>query len=103
HPPGLTRELPPFPTRRSSDLDAGAGEATAGVSRVDVDDGAAGHGHATGRERANRESAAECALWIGDEIHRRAGTGDVEGGVTPRSEEHTSELQSLTNLVCRLL
>src|SRR5437016_11489715 len=23
--------------------------------------------------------------------------------VTPRSEEHTSELQSLTNLVCRLL
>src|SRR5258706_6436570 len=28
--------------------------------------------------------------------------GQVEGGV-PRSEEHTSELQSLTNLVCRLL
>src|SRR5262249_61356792 len=24
-------------------------------------------------------------------------------GVDPRSEEHTSELQSLTNLVCRLL
>src|SRR5258706_6113222 len=24
-------------------------------------------------------------------------------GATPRSEEHTSELQSLTNLVCRLL
>src|SRR5262249_58631314 len=24
-------------------------------------------------------------------------------GVLPRSEEHTSELQSLTNLVCRLL
>src|SRR5438093_2092830 len=24
-------------------------------------------------------------------------------GVRPRSEEHTSELQSLTNLVCRLL
>src|SRR5215213_11579250 len=24
-------------------------------------------------------------------------------GSTPRSEEHTSELQSLTNLVCRLL
>src|SRR5437016_8502763 len=23
--------------------------------------------------------------------------------ITPRSEEHTSELQSLTNLVCRLL
>src|SRR5437016_10301925 len=25
------------------------------------------------------------------------------GGMIPRSEEHTSELQSLTNLVCRLL
>src|SRR5262249_60448690 len=25
------------------------------------------------------------------------------GGENPRSEEHTSELQSLTNLVCRLL
>src|SRR5437016_7022062 len=24
-------------------------------------------------------------------------------GIVPRSEEHTSELQSLTNLVCRLL
>src|SRR5437016_6416143 len=28
---------------------------------------------------------------------------DDEGPPSPRSEEHTSELQSLTNLVCRLL
>src|SRR5258706_15021874 len=28
---------------------------------------------------------------------------NVPGGKTDRSEEHTSELQSLTNLVCRLL
>src|SRR5262249_59800825 len=28
---------------------------------------------------------------------------EEEGRVPPRSEEHTSELQSLTNLVCRLL
>src|SRR5438046_4485380 len=27
----------------------------------------------------------------------------ARGGVRTRSEEHTSELQSLTNLVCRLL
>src|SRR3989475_4869311 len=27
----------------------------------------------------------------------------VEGGPAPRSEEHTSELQSQSNLVCRLL
>src|SRR2546427_4217056 len=28
---------------------------------------------------------------------------DEEPGVAPRSEEHTSELQSQSNLVCRLL
>src|SRR5438093_7085732 len=33
---------------------------------------------------------------------RARGPADQAGG-TPRSEEHTSELQSLTNLVCRLL
>src|SRR5437016_9816529 len=27
----------------------------------------------------------------------------INSGRSPRSEEHTSELQSLTNLVCRLL
>src|SRR5262249_61904627 len=40
-----------------------------------------------GRRRCARGAAA----------HRRAGRG------LARSEEHTSELQSLTNLVCRLL
>src|SRR2546430_11463976 len=30
-------------------------------------------------------------------------TGGRLGGVGPRSEEHTSELQSQSNLVCRLL
>src|SRR5258707_4880032 len=33
---------------------------------------------------------------------RRAGLGDT-GGHVPRSEEHTSELQSRQYLVCRLL
>src|SRR5437016_11790455 len=37
-------------------------------------------------------------------ISRCAATRDVSPTSTPpRSEEHTSELQSLTNLVCRLL
>src|SRR5438046_8421093 len=31
------------------------------------------------------------------------GGNDVDGSCAGRSEEHTSELQSLTNLVCRLL
>src|SRR2546430_7582100 len=29
--------------------------------------------------------------------------GDSDGGLVARSEEHTSELQSQSNLVCRLL
>src|SRR5437016_11046100 len=37
-----------------------------------------------------------------DEITRVKG-GDTTAAVAERSEEHTSELQSLTNLVCRLL
>src|SRR5262249_58287460 len=43
-----------------------------------------------------------------DAAHAQAATGATQGGsaswiVLNRSEEHTSELQSLTNLVCRLL
>src|SRR5437016_11162719 len=34
---------------------------------------------------------------------RALGIGEKELGPDHRSEEHTSELQSLTNLVCRLL
>src|SRR5438046_8348233 len=34
---------------------------------------------------------------------RRSLSRLVAGGFSVRSEEHTSELQSLTNLVCRLL
>src|SRR5262249_56585575 len=33
----------------------------------------------------------------------RYGVIDVDGGKEQRSEEHTSELQSLTKIVCRLL
>src|SRR5690606_40695841 len=38
-------------------------------------------------------------------IQRRAAEPELLGGLTqiPRSEEHTSELQSRENLVCRLL
>src|SRR5215213_9072624 len=48
------------------------------------------------------------AIWVGHTVFRpcssyhlaRAGSSTR---TTTRSEEHTSELQSLTNLVCRLL
>src|SRR5438093_9646070 len=38
-----------------------------------------------------------------DQHHTVEDVGIVLDGVMLRSEEHTSELQSLTNLVCRLL
>src|SRR5438046_6391552 len=44
-------------------------------------------------------------LWNSAPLHDTA-TYDTDGSPPPRhfrSEEHTSELQSLTNLVCRLL
>src|SRR5438046_7938043 len=76
-----------FPTRRSSDLEprrrvgvralGGPGRGRHGVALSTREDGGAHHRHEGG--------------------HRRNRRGRV------RSEEHTSELQSLTNLVCRLL
>src|SRR2546430_13688300 len=47
--------------------------------------------------------------WINSEALDEMGEGavevleDLDGIVVPRSEEHTSELQSQSNLVCRLL
>src|SRR3712207_8185893 len=58
--------------------------------------------HAVGR-RAVDDAARRVA---GDVRHvgRRGGRVGLEaGGVEPRSEEHTSELQSRQYLVCRLL
>src|SRR5437016_5559212 len=39
----------------------------------------------------------------GARVRRTRMSGHASRPVGPRSEEHTSELQSLTNLVCRLL
>src|SRR5206468_10885324 len=78
------RDLPSFPTRRSSDLEGGrapfreAGALTRRPSAVDLSRAA---GEAQSRERAPGPRA----------------------GITARSEEHTSELQSRSDLVCRLL
>src|SRR5437016_9032768 len=48
-------------------------------------------GHLRGSRRGGRDDRA---------LQRSAASADVSDA---RSEEHTSELQSLTNLVCRLL
>src|SRR5262249_59250884 len=57
----------------------------------------------TGAHRGEFEEVDGVAhLAVG--LERRIGPVEVEAGQTrQRSEEHTSELQSLTNLVCRLL
>src|SRR5690606_41495674 len=86
---GYHLHLPSFPTRRSSDLpcpDAllqlvdGAGLVTGGLVVAD-------HLEAAVLPRDVERHATN--------VRRRADTG--------RSEEHTSELQSRENLVCRLL
>src|SRR5690242_21321009 len=57
------------------------------------------HGRARGDVAAARISAERSALPRGRHTHRVVRVSrDV-----PRSEEHTSELQSHVNLVCRLL
>src|SRR5205814_10576888 len=85
------QDPPPFPTRRSSDLDSlqvaisnlGA-VATGGPRQVLV---------ALVRPNGYGANAASFRIYS---IHLKAGSG-------ARSEEHTSELQSLRHLVCRLL
>src|SRR5437016_11379660 len=78
---GDHRDLHSFPTRRSSDLQPQAG--------------------------VGREGGVAVAQPVFH--HRRVADGGVLrqpqslDNAEQRSEEHTSELQSLTNLVCRLL
>src|SRR5437016_11605155 len=65
-------------------------------------------------DRSARESVRGSGPRVMDQrelpSHRRRTAGLLRGDrhrgqrrIHPRSEEHTSELQSLTNLVCRLL
>src|SRR5690606_41576081 len=85
-------DLHSFPTRRSSDLEIYEGDIL-----VITDDG--------GVERSEVRWNADHAMFV---ISNYSGLGfdayepsQVE--VVGRSEEHTSELQSRENLVCRLL
>src|SRR5690606_41642027 len=93
-------QLPPFPTRRSSDL-APTARATNRAhlpSEKDLHE-PPGSQPAPPRERPHRGPARRlrCARVGG------AGRARARHTVVVRSEEHTSELQSRENLVCRLL
>src|SRR5690606_40272976 len=88
------RALRSFPTRRSSDLAADVGEQLREVARgVEADRDAPFAARAVDLQRQRGSIGAE---------RRRLG-GRREQRREPRSEEHTSELQSRENLVCRLL
>src|SRR5690606_41427979 len=88
-------ELPSFPTRRSSDL--------ADVLRLVRVGRHLGQPHRRARdqpEQVERRLRAQGAVpRPADEVDERQQADER----LPRSEEHTSELQSRENLVCRLL
>src|SRR5262249_59510061 len=86
--------LPPFPTRRSSDLPRL-------VARVTSSSRAATLSASGLAPRTSNESIPPNALICRAAIACPGWDSLVRG--PRRSEEHTSELQSLTNLVCRLL
>src|SRR5688572_32604401 len=60
-----------------------------------------GRGHRSGRGLHPRAAARSCGDLCGG-AHRARASG-AAAAARPRSEEHTSELQSQSNLVCRLL
>src|SRR5437763_4482772 len=82
------RQLPPFPTRRSSDLPFVTPEGRQFLPRGRVPDAGA-----LVRRGGDRQPA----------VRAERGGADRLGVPAQRSEEHTSELQSPMYLVCRLL
>src|SRR5690606_41765044 len=94
------RALPPFPTRRSSDLDRPGRQAAQVLERAHhADQPVAAHPEITD---VVEEDHAHRRARLDRRREQRADDGLVPTRL-PRSEEHTSELQSRENLVCRLL
>src|SRR5690606_41146705 len=98
-PEAYTRHLPAFPTRRPSDL---IGEPAEQVQLESCD--------AAAQAKALAVRAAAASAVVGRAAHaderELLGTDRPRAGASRfevRSEEHTSELQSRENLVCRLL
>src|SRR5206468_6199049 len=94
---------PPFPTRRSSDLlDMATRRAPAGSHAKEPGPGK----YAAGTGAPAAGNAVESTL---TSRHRRStpmtivrpGSGETDAPAYARSEEHTSELQSRSDLVCR--
>src|SRR5206468_5566717 len=97
-PPPASPALPSFPTRRSSDLalmgDKLAARRVAADARVPLLPGT--------DAVESPDDASRLADKLGYPVILKPAAGGGGIGMT-RSEEHTSELQSRSDLVCRLL
>src|SRR5690606_41045413 len=92
-----------FPTRRSSDL--GNEKARTAASPLQRERPQSLRGvclHTNGRKPIAERSGRILRLGCGRQARRLSAGGGNPPYVSLRSEEHTSELQSRENLVCRL-
>src|SRR5205823_10456799 len=101
--PRAPRALHSFPTRRSSDLVAVLGTprvvALAEAATIAALAGAVGDHETTVGSRVELDHLAPSP--VGARVRAEAVLDGVAGRRLSRSEEHTSELQSLAYLVCR--
>src|SRR5205823_14384910 len=89
-----TTNLASSPTRRSSDLHTEVYEPQAATSKPSVTKSSSRRADKAA-SRSSRSTRPRC--------HGRPSDMPEYSGMSDRSEEHTSELQSLAYLVCRLL
>src|SRR5688572_32258687 len=92
-----------FPYTTPSDLCAEAEKGCGEEGRAEGDEEGSGEEGCdeVGREEGSGQEAGREE--VGGEEARRQEVHGEEAGREERSEEHTSELQSQSNLVCRLL
>src|SRR5207253_5771400 len=91
---------PSFPTRRSSDLASQRPYRNAGRREVRLEPAQV---ILLGNARAENDKAVSATVGDGEIADQPAVVVEHGRQAEPRSEEHTSELQSRGHLVCRLL
>src|SRR5207249_8993996 len=99
-PPPLTSTLFPYTTLFRSHLPTIGLRLFDKSRQADID---VAHFHEQLRALRHRRPAAAMHKILVGRFRRREGVGLVQKAANGRSEEHTSELQSRFDLVCRLL
>src|SRR5262245_65386414 len=94
---GSPRDLHSFPTRRSSDLAVVVSEPFFASFTISA------HGIRSTRRSARSASSGDGRVKFEPRSSSAFAAATTGAYACPRSEEHTSELQSLRHLVCRLL